>query len=135
MPVTLLPEVVASALDNTKSCLPWQRSHDRRDTVSLRSSPPSQPSPRASFVGSRNGSESFFARIGGAFRSRFRFAESVSGLGGSGSSRRYSHLSVSSASQTLGHAHAHGLIYGIGGESRSSVELIPWAYATAKFSP
>jgi hypothetical protein len=36
MPMPLLPEVVASALDNTKSCLPWQRSHDRRarDTVS-----------------------------------------------------------------------------------------------------
>jgi hypothetical protein len=72
-------------------------------------------------LGSRNGSESFFARI---FPLPISFAESVSGLGSGGNPRRYSHLSVSSASQALGYTHAHGLIYGIGGESRSSVELV-----------
>ncbi|KAF8492425.1 hypothetical protein F5888DRAFT_1806853 [Russula emetica] len=60
------------------------------------------PSPRASLLGSRNGSATSLARISGAFRSR----------------------SLSSASLALGRAHAHSLIQGIGGALRSSIELV-----------
>ena len=44
--------------------------------------------------------------------------------GSSGSSRHNSHVSVSSASLALGRARAHSLIQGIGGASRSSIELV-----------
>ncbi|KAF8483047.1 hypothetical protein F5888DRAFT_1812717 [Russula emetica] len=60
------------------------------------------PSPRASLLGSRNGSATSLARISGAFRSR----------------------SLSSASLALGRAHAHSLIQGFGGALRSSIELV-----------
>jgi hypothetical protein len=51
----LLPEVVASALDNTKSCLPWQRSHDMRarDRQQLRQSIDSEDLPGSDCADSR----------------------------------------------------------------------------------
>src|SRR5258707_5054216 len=94
--------------------------------VSFLHLPPSQPSPRASVFGSRNGSATSLARISGPFhsRSRSRNTSSGSGSGSGGSSRHNSHVSVSSASLALGRARAHSLIHGIGGASRSSIELV-----------
>ena len=99
---------------------------ERENSVGLLSPPSSQPSPRASLLGSRNGSAPSLARISGTFRScsRSRNTSTVSGNGNGGSSRYNSHVSVSSASLTLGRAHAHSLIQGIGGASRSSIELV-----------
>ena len=90
------------------------------------SAPSSQPSPRASLLVSRNGSSTSLARISGAFhsRSRSRNTSSSSGAPSGGSSRHNSHVSVSSASLVLGRARAHNLIQGIGGASRSGIELI-----------
>jgi ankyrin repeat protein len=45
---------------------------EREDSVGLLSPPSSQPSPRASLLGSRNGSATSLVRISGAFRSRSR---------------------------------------------------------------
>jgi len=99
---------------------------EREDSVGLLSPPSSQPSPRASVFGSRNGSATSLARISGAFRSRSRSrnTSSGSGSGSGGSSRHNSHVSISSASLALGRARAHSLIHGIGGASRSSIELV-----------
>ena len=99
---------------------------EREDSVGLLSPPSSQPSPRASLLGSRNGSATSLTRIGGAFRSRSRSRNESSGSasGSGGSSRHNSHVSVSSASLALGRARAHSLIQGIGGASRSSIELV-----------
>jgi hypothetical protein len=99
---------------------------EREDSVGLLSPPSSQPSPRASLLGSRNGSATSLARISGAFRSRTRSRNTSSGSasGSGGSSRHNSHVSVSSASLALGRARAHSLIQGIGGASRSSIELV-----------
>ncbi|KAF8497822.1 hypothetical protein F5888DRAFT_1613094, partial [Russula emetica] len=97
---------------------------EREDSVGLLSPPSSQPSPRASLLGSRNGSSTSLARISGAFRSRSRNTSSGSGDGSGGSSRHNSHVSVSSASLALGRARAHSLIQNIGGASRSSIELV-----------
>ena len=102
------------------------KAREREDSVGLLSPPPSQPSPRASLLGSRNGSATSLARISGAFRSRSRSRNESSGSasGSGGSSRHNSHVSVSSASLALGRARAHSLIQGIGGASRSSIELV-----------
>ena len=98
---------------------------EREDSVGLLSPPSSQPSPRASLLGSRNGSATSLARISGAFRPRSRSRNTSSGSGsGSASSRHNSHVSVSSASLALGRARAHSLIQGIGSASRSSIELV-----------
>src|SRR5258708_36760999 len=99
---------------------------EREDSGGLLSPPSSQPSPRASVFGSRNGSATSLARISGAFRSRSRSqnTSSGSGSGSGGSSRHNSHVSVSSASLAFGRARAHSLIHGIGGASRSSIELV-----------
>jgi hypothetical protein len=97
---------------------------EREDSVGLLSAPSSQPSPRASVFGSRNGSATSLARISGAFRSRSRSRNTSSGSGSGGSSRHNSHVSVSSASLALGRARAHSLIHGIGSASRSSIELV-----------
>ena len=99
---------------------------EREDSVGLLSPPSSQPSPRASLLGSCNGSVTSLARISGAFRSRTRLRNTSSGSasGSGGSSRHNSHVSVSSASLALGRARAHGLIQGIGDASRSSIELV-----------
>jgi hypothetical protein len=99
---------------------------EREDSVGLLSPPSSQPSPRASLLGSRNGSSTSLARISGAFRSRTRSRNTSSGSasGSGGSSRHNSHVSVSSASLAVGRARAHSLIQGIGGASRSSIELV-----------
>ena len=99
---------------------------EREDSVGLLSAPSSQPSPRASLLGSRNGSSTSLARISGVFRPRSRSRNTSSGSGsGSGvSSRHNSHVSVSSASLALGRARAHSLVQGIGGASRSSIELV-----------
>ncbi|KAF8497809.1 hypothetical protein F5888DRAFT_1803273 [Russula emetica] len=99
---------------------------EREDSVGLLSPPSSQPSPRASLLGSRNGSSTSLARISGALRSRSRniSSGSGSGSGSGGSSRHNSHVSVSSASLALGRARAHSLIQNIGGASRSSIELV-----------
>jgi hypothetical protein len=99
---------------------------ERKDSVGLLSPPSSQPSPRASLLGSRNGSSTSLARISGAFcsRTRSRNTSSGSASGSGGSSRQNSHVSVSSASLAVGRARAHSLIQGIGGASRSSVELV-----------
>ncbi len=99
---------------------------EREDSVGLLSAPSSQPSPRASVFGSRNGSATSLARISGAFRprSRSRNTSSGSGSGSGASSRHNSHVSVSSASLALGRARAHSLIHGISGASRSSIELV-----------
>jgi hypothetical protein len=100
---------------------------EREDSVGLLSAPSSQPSPRASLLGSRNGSSTSLARISGVFRSRSRSRNTSSGSvsgGSGGSSRHNSHVSVSSASVALGRARAHSLIQSIGGASRSSIELV-----------
>ena len=99
---------------------------EREDSVGLLSPPSSQPSPRASLLGSRNGSATSLARIGGAFRSRSRSRNTSSGSGtGSGTSSRHnSHVSASSASLAIGRTRAHSLIHNIGGASRSSIELV-----------
>jgi hypothetical protein len=98
---------------------------EREDSVGLLSPHSSQPSPRASLLGSRNGSATSLARISGAFRPRSRSRNTSSGSGtGSASSRHNSHVSVSSASLALGRARAHSLIHSIGGASRSSIELV-----------
>ena len=99
---------------------------EREDSVGLLSPPSSQPSPRASLLGSRNGSATSLARISGAFRprSRSRNTSSGSGTGSGASSRHDSRVSVSSASLALGRARAHSLIHSIGGASRSSIELV-----------
>jgi hypothetical protein len=98
---------------------------EREDSVGLLSPPSSQPSPRASLLGSRNGSATSLVRISGAFRPRSRSRNTSSGSGsGSASSRHNSHVSVSSASLALGRARAHSLIQGIGDASRSSIELV-----------
>jgi hypothetical protein len=98
----------------------------REDSVRLLSPPSSQLSPRASLLGSRNGSATSLARISGAFRSRSRSRNesSGSGSGSGGSSWHNSHFSVSSASLALERARAHSLIQGIGGASQSSIELV-----------
>ena len=98
---------------------------EREDSVGLLSPPSSQPSPRASLLGSRNGSATSLARISGAFRPRSRSRNTSSGSGsGSASSRHNSHVSVSSASLALGRARTHSFIQGIGNASRSSIELV-----------
>src|SRR5216684_3744831 len=56
--------------------------------------------------------------------SRSRNTSSGSGSGRSGSSRHSSHVSVSSVSLALSRARAHSLAHGIGGASRSSIELV-----------
>jgi hypothetical protein len=96
------------------------------DSVSLLSPPSSQPSPRASLLGSRNGSATSLVRISGAFRSRSRSRNTKTGpgSGSGGSSRHNSHVSVSSASLALGRARARSPIQGIGGPSRFSIELV-----------
>ncbi|KAF8496778.1 hypothetical protein F5888DRAFT_1803951 [Russula emetica] len=71
--------------------------HKREDSVGLLSPPLSQLSPRASLLGSRNGSSTFLTWISGAFRFRSRL---------------------------LGCVHTHCLIQGFGGTSRSSIELV-----------
>ncbi|KAI0299996.1 hypothetical protein B0F90DRAFT_1926006 [Multifurca ochricompacta] len=105
---------------------------EREDSVGLLSPPSSQPSPRASLLGSRsrNGSAASLARISSAFRPRSRSRHTSSGSGtgtgsGSGASSRHnSHVSVSSVSIALGRARAHSLIQSIAGASRSSIELV-----------
>jgi hypothetical protein len=98
---------------------------EREDSVGLLSAPSSQPSPRASLLGSRNGSATSLARISGAFRPRSRSRNTSSGSGsGSASSRHNSHVSVSSASLALGRARTHSFIQGIGNASRSSIDLV-----------
>ena len=98
---------------------------EREDSVGLLSAPSSQPSPRASLLGSRNGSATSLARLSGAFRPRSRSRNTSSGSGsGSASSRHNSHVSVSSASLALGRARTHSFIQGIGNASRSSIELV-----------
>jgi hypothetical protein len=57
----------------------------REDSVGLLSPPSSQPSPRASLLGSRNGGSTSFARISSALRSG-------SGSGSGGSSRHNPHV-------------------------------------------
>src|SRR6266403_5380358 len=98
----------------------------REDSVGLLSAPSSQPSPRPSLLGSRNGSATSLTRIGSAFRSRSRSRNesSCSGSGSGGSSRHNSHVTVSSAPLALGRARAHSLIQGMDGASRSSIELV-----------
>ena len=95
---------------------------EREDSVGLLSPQSSQPSPRASLLGSRNGSTASLARISGAFRSRSRSRHTSSGsASGSGASSRHnSHVSLSNVSR----ARAQSLIHGIGGASRSSIELV-----------
>ncbi|KAI0257209.1 hypothetical protein BJV78DRAFT_1277776 [Lactifluus subvellereus] len=102
---------------------------EREDSVGLLSPPYSQPSPRASLLGSRNGSTASLARIGGAFRSRLRSRHTSPGSGsasggtdtGSGASSRHNpHVSLSNVSR----ARAQSLIHSIGGASRSSIELV-----------
>ena len=61
---------------------------ERKDPVSLLSPPSSQPSPRASLLGSRNGSATPLARISGAFRSCSRSWNTGTRLG-SGSGERF----------------------------------------------
>ncbi|KAF8496015.1 hypothetical protein F5888DRAFT_1907611 [Russula emetica] len=103
--VHLLPVSSLSSIDikwrarkpDPRTCI---YARECEDSVGLPSPPLSQPSPRASLLGSRNGSATFLARISGAFRSR----------------------SLSSASLALGRAHAHSL--GIGGALRSNIELV-----------
>jgi hypothetical protein len=98
---------------------------EREDSVGLLSAPSSQPSPRASLLGSRNGSATSLARLSGAFRPRSRSRNTSSGSGsGSASSRHNSHVSVSSASLALGRARTHSFIQGIGSASRSSIDLV-----------
>ena len=94
---------------------------EREDSVGLLSAPSSQPSPRASLFGSRNGSATSLARISGVFRPR---TSSGSGSGSGASSRHDSRVSVSSASLALGRARAQSLIHGIGNASRSSIDLV-----------
>ncbi|KAN0115698.1 hypothetical protein V8E52_006644, partial [Russula decolorans] len=90
---------------------------EREDSVGLLSAPSSQPRPRASLLGSRNGSSTSLAQISGAFRSRSRSRNTSSGsVSPSGG--------MSSASLALGRARAHSLIQGIGGASWSSIELV-----------
>jgi hypothetical protein len=64
--------------------------------------------------------------ISGAFRFRSGSWNTNSGSGsrGGGSSLHDSHVTVSSASLALERAHNHSLIQGIGGASRSSIELV-----------
>jgi hypothetical protein len=106
------------------------KAREREDSIGPPSPPSSQPSLRASFLGSRNGSATSLTRIGGAFRSRSRLRNtssdsgSGSGSGNGGSSRHNSHVLVSHASLALGRVRAHNLIQGIGGASRSSIELV-----------
>ena len=106
---------------------------EREDSVGPLSLPSSRPSLRASLLGSRYGRATSLALIGGAFPSRSRSRNTSSGSGrgtGSGVSLKYnSHVSVSSASLTLGHTRAQSLIHSIGGASRSSVELVRVAQA------
>ena len=83
---------------------------EHEDSVGPLSPPSSQPSPRASMLGSRNGSATSLARISSAFRPRSRSRNTSSGSGSSASSRHNLHVSVSSASLTLGRARAHSLI-------------------------
>jgi len=99
---------------------------EREDSVGLLSAPSAQPSPRASLLGSRNGSATSLTRISGAFRprSRSRHTSSGSGTGSGASSRHDSRVSVSSASLALGRARAQSLIHSIGDASRSSIELV-----------
>ncbi|KAH9953468.1 hypothetical protein BC827DRAFT_134941 [Russula dissimulans] len=99
---------------------------EREDSVGLLSPPSSQPSPRASILGSRNGSATSLVRIGGAFRPRSRSRNTSSGSGsGSGTSSRHnSHVSLSNVSLAQSRARAHSLIHNIGGASRSSIELV-----------
>jgi hypothetical protein len=60
---------------------------EREDSVGLLSPPSSQQTPRASLLGSRNGSATSLARISGAFRSRSHSRNTSSGSGpGSGGS-------------------------------------------------
>ncbi|KAI9453375.1 hypothetical protein F5148DRAFT_1277448 [Russula earlei] len=98
---------------------------EREDSVGLLSAPSSQPSPRASLLGSRNGSATSLTRIGTAFRprSRSRNTSSGSGTGSGASSRHNSHVSLSSVSLAQSRARAQSLIQTIGGASRSSIEL------------
>jgi hypothetical protein len=99
---------------------------EREDSVGLLSPSSSQPSPRASLLGSRNGSATSLARISGASRSRSRSRNEISGSGSGsgGNSRHNSYFSVSNASLALERARAHSLIQCIGGASRSSIELV-----------
>jgi hypothetical protein len=109
---------------------------EREDSVGLLSAPSSQPSPRASLLGSRNGSAASLARISGAFRSRSRSRNTSSGsASGSGSPRHNSHVSVSSASLALGRARAHSPDSGHRRRIAVQHRARPWAYATVKFSP
>ena len=60
---------------------------ERENSVGLLSPPSSQPSPRVSLLGSRNGSSTSLAQISGAFRSRSRSRNTSMGSGsGSGGS-------------------------------------------------
>jgi hypothetical protein len=102
---------------------------EREDSVGLLSPPSSQPSPRASLLGSRNGSAASLARIGSAFRSRSRSRHTSSGSGGTGSgsgasSRHNSHVSAASVSLAPRRTRAQSLIHSISGASRSSIELV-----------
>jgi ankyrin repeat protein len=102
---------------------------EREDSVGLLSPPSSQPSPRASLLGSRNGSATSLTRISGAFRSRSRSrnTSSGSGSGSGGSSRHNSHVSVSSASPALGRARAHSLVharYSFDGSGEGELRLV-----------
>jgi hypothetical protein len=99
---------------------------EREDSVGFLFPPSSQLNPKASVLGSHNGSVTSLARIGGAFcsRSRSRNPSLGSGSGSGGKSRHNSHVSVSSASLALGRARAHSLSHGISGASRSSIELV-----------
>jgi hypothetical protein len=73
-----------------------------KDSVGLLS-PPSQPSPRASVLGSRNGSVTSLARICGAFRSHSRSRNTSSGSdSGNGGTRHNSLVSASTESLALG---------------------------------
>jgi hypothetical protein len=100
--------------------------------------PSSQPSPRVTLLGSRNGSAALLARISGAFRSRSRSRYTSSGSegtdSGTGAGSRHNSL-VSAASVSLGlglgltQAQSR-LIHSIGGaSSRCSIELVPGAHA------
>jgi hypothetical protein len=101
---------------------------EREDSVGLVSPPSSQPSPRVSLFGSRNSSATSLTRISGTFRSRSRSRNTKHWLRlrqrWKLTITRMSQYLLSSASLALGRARAHSLIQGIGGASRSSIELI-----------
>ena len=108
--------------------------HEREDSAGLLSPPSSQPSFRASLLGSRNGTvaQLHSHESTALFRARSRSRNTTntgSNSGSGGSSVQdtiHSIFSVSGASLlALGRARAHSLIQGNGGAFRSSNEPVP----------